>query len=767
MRKNIKFFPFIFVIAVWFSFSLPFFIGGKVPFPSDFQVNSFSPWSSYPEFAGPVKNNAQPDIITQIYPWRHFTIEQLKLGELPLWNPYSFSGTPHLANYQSVALSPFNILFFLPLSFVDVWSVLVLLQPLLAGVSMLLFARSLGIGRVGSSISAVSFMFCSFIVTWMGYGTLPFAIAFLPLALFAVEKFFKTMKSIYGALLSITIAFSFLSGHFQISLYFLLAVVLYLLFKSLFVEKSGRVRLFIFSLSGVLLAMPQIVPTIEFYTESVRSGIFMKAEIIPWGYLPTFLAPDYFGNPVTRNDWFGHYAEWGGYAGAGVFILALLSVLGKKTKTIWFFIVLLLLSVFLAYNTPLISLLVSLKIPVLSTSAASRIIVLASFSLALLAGFGYDMLPQLFKNKRLLIMWVFVSGLVVVAMMLGAFIGIGDSTNRMTAIKNSVIPLGVAGVVVIGGIVIAFTNKKFIQIVGLFILLLISFEMYRFATKWQAFDPKERVFAVVSSTEFLSKDFGADRVIGNYGAENDVYYSLQNVGGYDPLYPARYGEFVKFVETGKLLPGDRSVVNFPRNGKYSSTAVNLLGARYIVEKNSDYNMAWGFPFSLYPEGTFEKVYDDGKISAFKNFQAFPRANVVSVAIKETDKEKILEGMFGSNLLKTAFVEKDVALAPSASGTAEIVSYTPNRITINALTNGATLLVLSDNFYPGWKASVNGKDAEILRTNYTFRGVVIPEGKSSIEFNYLPQSLIIGTYLALIGLFLMVSTFSYNALRGKK
>ena len=42
-----------------------------------------------------------------ILPWKNLTIETFKMGQWPLWNPYAFSGTPHLANFQSAVLSVF------------------------------------------------------------------------------------------------------------------------------------------------------------------------------------------------------------------------------------------------------------------------------------------------------------------------------------------------------------------------------------------------------------------------------------------------------------------------------------------------------------------------------------------------------------------------------------------------------------------------------------------------------------------------------------
>ena len=254
-----------------------------------------------------------PDVINQIYPWKNFTIQTLKAGQIPLWNPYSFSGTLQLANYQSAVLSPFNLLFFI-LPFIDAWSILVLLQPLLAGIFMYLLMRSFGVKKTGSLVSSIAFMFCGFMTTWMGYATLGYAILFLPLALFSIEKFYASDKIRYLLLLAISIPLSFFSGHFQISLYFLLFVLGYLVYKLICDRNySKSLKLFIFTFFGLLLSLPQLLPSIELHSQTLRSTIFIKGEVIPWGYISTFIAPDFLGNPVTRNDWFGHYAEWNAY----------------------------------------------------------------------------------------------------------------------------------------------------------------------------------------------------------------------------------------------------------------------------------------------------------------------------------------------------------------------------------------------------------------------------------------------------------------------
>jgi hypothetical protein len=95
-----KLMPLGFIVLIWLIFSFPFFSQNKVPFSTTYLTNFFSPWNSYSIYQGPVKNNAMPDIVSQIIPWKHFTIDNLRSGIIPLWNPYSFSGTNHLANLR-------------------------------------------------------------------------------------------------------------------------------------------------------------------------------------------------------------------------------------------------------------------------------------------------------------------------------------------------------------------------------------------------------------------------------------------------------------------------------------------------------------------------------------------------------------------------------------------------------------------------------------------------------------------------------------------
>lgn len=778
MKKVISIWPVILIFGIWFIFSSPFFIKNLAPYPSLFQSNFFSPWSAYGIYEGPVKNNAMPDIVTQIYPWRVFTIESLKTGEIPFWNPYSFAGTPHLANYQSAPFFPLNIIFFLPISFIDSWTILVILQPLIAALSMYLLLRNFNLSKTPSLFGSISFMFCGFITSWMGYSTLGYAIALLPLSFYFINKFIETKKNYFGLLVSLTIAFSLLAGHFQTSIYFLLALFAYIIFTGL---KSDNKKIFAFLLicfaCGFAISLPQVLPSIEFYFNSVRQSIVTQLEVIPLNYLPTLFAPDFFGNPVTRNDWLGHYAEWNGFSGTITVVLAIFSTvfLFKRDKRILFFASIAILSLLTAFDTPLNLLIFKLNLPLFSTSASSRVIVLFSFAISVLSAFA---LNYLIVNKDrirkkiliLIILFTIVLSILWAIPLLNIF---NDLEKTQIAKSNLFLPTILSfGFIFLLLLVFLFKKSR----VALFIfslgaLLLITGDMLRFAIKWMPFEPKDFIFKEVGVTEFYKKHKNEGRFLGNFSAENSVFYKIQILDGYDPLYPSRYGEFVKYVELGRKEDGDRSVVGFPLNSARTKKAIDFLGVKYIPQKKSDDGQPWSFDFNSYPIDDFNIAFEDDSYRVFENNNSFPRAFVVTNYEIENNDSRILRKMFEEDfsLREKIILEKDPQIAKSEENEsdAKIVEYNPNNVILEVNSEKEGLLILTDNYYSGWKAYVNDQESEILRANYTFRAVKIPSGTSVVEFDYEPKSFTYGVYLGIAGFCILLAIYIYTKKYGFK
>lgn len=723
-----KFWPIIVIVSLWVIFCFPYIAKGLIPFPSDYLVTFFPPWSS--EYGMPVKNNAMPDVITQIFPWKKLMIDTWKSGQIPLWNPYSFSGTPQAGNYQSAVFSPFNLLFFV-LPFVHAWSLLILLQPLLAGLLMYLFVRSLDRSRAASLVAAIAFMFCGFMVVWMAYGTLGYAALWLPLIFWGIHR-----KR--GWAISVGIALSLLSGHFQTSVYVISAAAFYILWKKRWSD-------LLFVGSGICIAAPQVLLGLRSYALSTREGAVLKGEIIPWQYLMTLVAPDFFGNPVTRNDWFGHYAEWAGFVGVIPLLLAIFAAFRKKTSEMWFFIILAILSLAFALPTPLNDLLYFLKIPVLSGSAASRIIILASFSLATLAAYGLDKMIE--DKKRNILFPAICVGFITLTWVF-LLLGKPLPTDKLSiATHNFVMPsvLVFTGAIIF---VVNFIRGKWIKF-GILtaVLVLTSFDVFRFAVKWMPFEPQKYVYPEVKSLTYLQSRVGDDRVFGNIGSgEVGVEFGIPLVEGYDAVYQARYGEFINAVSKGYVFPGQRSVVQFDKYGLYKTEALQLLGIRYIYYRLSDGRSSWTFPYWDYP--AMRQVYSDELYSIYEYPDAFPRTFLASSYVIGS-----IDALLSKNLNRreTLILEEKPSIEPkTGSGSATITNYSPESVTIETDSSSPKLLFLSDVYDSGWHVTIDGQPSRILRADYDFRAVAVSSGKHTIEFVYAPDEFRWGIILTIIG-----------------
>ena len=118
-----KYFLLIFVTVSIFFYPV---FRGNIPFPGDLLVSFYEPYRAYPldgYAPGSVPSKDQgADVARHIFPWKKFTIDTLKNGQIPFWDPYNFSGNPLMANFQSAVFYPGNIVFF-ALPFNLAWTV--------------------------------------------------------------------------------------------------------------------------------------------------------------------------------------------------------------------------------------------------------------------------------------------------------------------------------------------------------------------------------------------------------------------------------------------------------------------------------------------------------------------------------------------------------------------------------------------------------------------------------------------------------------------
>jgi hypothetical protein len=187
--------------------------------------------------------------------------------------------------------------------------------------------------------------------------------------------------------------------------------------------------------------------------------------------------------------------------------------------------------------------------------------------------------------------------------------------------------------------------------------------------------------------------------------------------------------------------------------------LSLLNVRYIlsVEPLSP-------PLSL--------VYDK-EVKIYRNPDAFPRAFLVHQVETVKDGSMALERVMnqGPDLKQAAVVEGSLPTAfieslpqeKNHEDQVQIIKYTAQKIVIQVETSSPGLLVLSDAYFPGWRASVNGNRVPIHRADYFLRAVAVDGGKDRVVFRYQPLSFRIGLGLTLISGLIILWCFK----RGRK
>ncbi|MEK7274727.1 MAG: YfhO family protein, partial [Candidatus Desantisbacteria bacterium] len=168
---------------------------------------------------------------------------------------------------------------------------------------------------------------------------------------------------------------------------------------------------------------------------------------------------------------------------------------------------------------------------------------------------------------------------------------------------------------------------------------------------------------------------------------------------------------------------------------------------------------------------FKYIYNDGKINIYANPAYLPRAFLVPECMIINDRARILEKLLDIDPRQVVILEAEqgnqqlaVSKQQAAEGANEvqIVQYQPNTVLIQTDTAQDGFLFLSDTYYPGWSARVDGVKTRIYRANYAFRAIYLKAGQHRVEFRYMPDSLLIGCWTSLISILLCLTGGWYLA-----
>ncbi|MEM4271001.1 MAG: hypothetical protein QXO70_02805 [Candidatus Pacearchaeota archaeon] len=288
-----------------------FFLKNKIVFPSNFLVQFYSPWSTqiFPNWEQGIPHKPiGVDQFRFFYPVRSFINESFQNREFPLWNPYIFSGNPVTADFQSAAFYPLSIIYlFIPQ--ITAWSILIIIEPLLAVLGMYLFLKKINIENLSAFLGAIAFGYSGFMTVWGQENmVVPHAALWLPFILWALEEFLTSGKYRYLLLTVLFLTFSFLAGFFQLTFYIFIFIFIYGLFRIINLKTKLFLNfflLFVIFFLTLLLSSIQFLPSLEGFFRSPRttSGVWYLFEtyLVPITHLVNIYIPDIFGNPGAYN----------------------------------------------------------------------------------------------------------------------------------------------------------------------------------------------------------------------------------------------------------------------------------------------------------------------------------------------------------------------------------------------------------------------------------------------------------------------------------
>jgi hypothetical protein len=721
------------------------------------------------------------DLAQFLYPTYKFAAEWWTRGVIPLWNPYLFGGAPFVGDIQSGIFYPLNLLTFFvsnPLTFRDM-ELLSVLHFFIAGATMYAFLRY---GRVGATLAvapdgrpqgaplhraaclagAIAFEFSDLFVTHFGNLNIVATTAWMPLVLLFYRRAVTDRRPAFAALAGVFLALAFFAGHIQMFLFIVIALVLFAIWEAIDggrkTENGGPTPSFVLrpspfvylALTAVVafgLSAPTLLPSAEMAQHTLRTDFSYEQAAqfsLPPAQLIGLVVPGFFGRGPS-NAWGPWSRVEVGYIGILPLVLAFLAIVLRRDALTRFFGLFALFGLALALGGYAIlhGWLYQWVPGFGELRAPARFVVLFDFGIVALAAFGFDALLREMPAasaaafQRIVRAAPFVWLLIALSagstayaiLILGQnqdavlFARIGNAVN---AFAFFIVLLALSLALVVERRVRFFDHAAWSALA----LALIFFDLLSLGAYVDlSTDNPARVFDHPDAVAFLKSDgtlFRVDAretgVDSTWPADASIVHNLFDINGDNPLVLADFDRYWQSL------------------GSRSSRLYDLLNVKYLIGRK---NVPLDFT-------KFKLAYDgDPAFNIFENTRALPRAFIVSDARVVTDQSAALAAIHAPDFdpTRTVVLEKPVhrgqSAVDSASSSAKIVGYGPNEIRLEVNAANAGALVLSEVYYPGWRAWVDDQEVAVLRADFLFRAVEVPAGAHRVRLLYDPWSFKIG------------------------
>jgi hypothetical protein len=693
----------------------------------------------------------------QFYPWRHYAFDQISAGRLPAWNPYVGAGAPLLANYQSALFYPPNWLFLL-LPDAQAMGVIAILHVIWAAVGMWLFTGALELTRFGRGVSTLSYALSGYLIARFGSFPTADAGAWLPWLFWLVHLIITRRHWRTVAWLGVAFGMQLLAGHAQTAWYSSVGLGLYALWQVFWNRRSEPVRrrvrvlalLGVGVLLGAAIAAIQLIPTVEYLRESQRASGLDYETLTNLSYHPlrliTMFSPNFYGTPVDGSfitD--GIFFEDATYIGFIPFLCAIAAVVGWRHKrdflthysafvTVPFWVILALGSLLVATGNygPLYRLLYD-HVPTFdSFREPVRWLILMVFSLSVLAGIG----TQHWGRGKWIIFWSRLAAagggaMVIMALVFRQYIN--QDAEVMDVLTQGMIVLGcwmvVAALLTLTQPLSGSRVSPFLWRVAVLAFIAVDLawasagltptvtpDFYR---NFSVSRPQGRIYWFEDYEDDIKFKRFFD--LGDYRRARDQWPDVRAsllpnlnmldrvpaLNNFDPLLPDYHARYIDLIEQAGRDAGDL-----------------LLAASVSQVYGEVQPTGWQgeAPVFTYPDET-------------------PRAWLVPQAVWFETKEKIENALLdpGWDPMQTVILAGQSSTGSDSpvmtTGSITILENSPDQVRCRVETDGAAYLVISNSWYPGWVATVNGQEIPLYRANLMFQAVEIPPGSTDVSLSY--------------------------------
>jgi len=716
------------------------------------------------------------DLIAEHIPAKRFLVRSFQqTGELPLWCPYLFAGSPFVHDIQvAMFYPPHLLLLLLPEEAVGpALSWLVVLHVLLAGWLMYAYAVHRGVTGAPAVVAAMGFMFGGrWLMHLLGGGHyILIGLAWLPLVLLGWEKAVQQRRLFWGLVAGIGFALMTLSTQPQWTFYSGIFAALWTFAVVLESPERRSTLLRWMGYGALIVAMTvgltaiQLLPTMEAAGQSSRAGGVGFEGILEGGVrVLLFLV----GPALTEEPFNLAWEDRGGLAMIWLIVAVWAPVL-RTGRTRYEAGVCLGLFLFAAGGAVLFQ-----PLPGFSLfRQPARMAVVAMLPVAFLAAVAVQAVtaPEgLTEEQRAACKHWLIRVTVAIAILGGGFLlRLRFVEGKQEALGGRIYFLIAGGLIILAWLLLHRQPRINPTRQGILWAGLLGLDVFSLGIGFVRSSDRSvteyvpRIVHTVAAQQHENRGRVLDPGQDILGAGDPValLVGLDSVSGYSPLDVRRYREYLQMIaDRDDPLRALDSTFSYPVIGRFdvvNQPLLDLLNVRFVLSQWAP--DMWG-PFRQWKnDSDIEYVYNflrGGLVPllgcyAWENPQCLPRAFVVPQAKPLPERSAVLETFKKTDFRRLVFLEKFDEEPPSAgpaSHDVRIRDYEPNRVRISVEGNTPGFLFLGDVWFPGWTCTVNGEAAKVYRANYTFRAVKVPAGAVEVVFRFEPRSYLIGRRITL-------------------